>query len=57
VGKTRLAIAAAERVAGAFPDGVVFVDLAPLRDPGLVLAAIAQGWPLTSATRCRCKHD
>jgi predicted ATPase/transcriptional regulator with XRE-family HTH domain len=42
VGKSRLAIAAAERAAEGFPAGVVFVDLAPLRDPNLVLAAIAQ---------------
>ncbi len=41
VGKTRVAIAAAERAADAFTDGVVFVDLSPLRDSDLVLAAIA----------------
>jgi predicted ATPase len=28
VGKTRLALAAGDKMAGAFPDGVVFVDLA-----------------------------
>jgi transcriptional regulator with XRE-family HTH domain len=42
VGKTRLAIEAAERVAGDFPDGVIFTDLAPLRDPGLVPGALAR---------------
>src|SRR5215218_1298957 len=42
VGKTRLALAIAHGVAAAFPDGVVFVDLAPLGDPGLILTAIAQ---------------
>jgi predicted ATPase/transcriptional regulator with XRE-family HTH domain len=42
VGKTRLAIEVAERVAGDFPGGVVFTDLTPLRDPGLVLGAMAR---------------
>jgi predicted ATPase/DNA-binding CsgD family transcriptional regulator len=41
VGKTRLAIAAATAVAADFPDGVVFVSLAPITDPDLVLPTIA----------------
>lgn len=41
VGKTRLAIEVAQRMADGLPDGAVFVDLAPLRDPALVLRAIA----------------
>ena len=42
VGKTRFAIELASTVAPEFDDGVVFVDLAPVRDPGLVLDAIAR---------------
>jgi len=42
VGKTRLALAVAAEVADAFPDGVRFVALAPVADPGLVVPAIAQ---------------
>src|SRR5205807_5684668 len=42
VGKTRLAIEVAERVADGFADGATFVDLAPLRDPDLVVTAIAR---------------
>src|SRR5215217_2466604 len=42
VGKTRLALAAAQEVASAFPGGVWFVPLAAIGDPGLVAPAIAQ---------------
>ena len=42
VGKTRLAIEVAERLADKFADGSVFVDLVPVRDPSLVAPAIAQ---------------
>jgi predicted ATPase/DNA-binding CsgD family transcriptional regulator len=35
-GKTRLALRAAARVRRAFPDGLWFVDLTELRDPGLL---------------------
>jgi predicted ATPase/DNA-binding CsgD family transcriptional regulator len=41
VGKTRLAIAIARSTLDAFPDGVYFVDLAPIRDPALVGSEIA----------------
>ncbi|HEY7034113.1 MAG TPA: AAA family ATPase, partial [Thermomicrobiales bacterium] len=42
VGKTRLAIAAATEVAADAAGGVTFVPLATIRDPALVLPAIAQ---------------
>src|SRR5262245_2391795 len=41
VGKTRLVIRAAQEAADAFPDGVWFVALAPVRDPALVASAVA----------------
>jgi predicted ATPase/DNA-binding XRE family transcriptional regulator len=41
VGKTRLALAVAAQLADAFPDGLIFVDLAPLRDPLLLLSHLA----------------
>ena len=40
-GKTRLALEVGADVSGAFSDGVVFVDLAPLRDAEFVLPTIA----------------
>lgn len=41
MGKTRLALRLAAAVAGHFPSGVVFVSLAELTDPTLVLPAVA----------------
>jgi predicted ATPase/DNA-binding XRE family transcriptional regulator/uncharacterized protein HemY len=42
IGKTRLAIQVAEGMRRQFSDGVVFVELAPIRDSALVLPAVAQ---------------
>jgi predicted ATPase/class 3 adenylate cyclase/DNA-binding CsgD family transcriptional regulator len=42
VGKTRLVLQIAAEVSERFPDGVYFVNLAPLSDPALVMPTIAQ---------------
>ncbi len=42
VGKTRLALAVARETAPSFADGAYFADLTPVREPALVLPAIAQ---------------
>ena len=41
-GKTRLCVELAAEVAAGYPDGVYFVRLAPIREPGLVPSSIAQ---------------
>ena len=41
VGKTRLALTVAAEAAGEYADGVWFVDLVPITDPGMVAAAVA----------------
>lgn len=41
-GKTRLAIAAGEELSQRLRDGAVFVDLAPIEDPALLIPTIAQ---------------
>jgi len=40
-GKTRLALAVAPAVSACYPDGVCWVELAPLDDPGIVAQVIA----------------
>jgi predicted ATPase len=47
VGKTRLAQAIASEMADDFADGVAWVELAPMRDPGLVV--FAGGFTLAAA--------
>jgi predicted ATPase len=42
VGKTRLSLQVAAEVMAKFPDGVWFLDLAPLRDAALVASELAQ---------------
>jgi predicted ATPase/DNA-binding CsgD family transcriptional regulator len=49
VGKTRLALEAAHAVARQFADGVVFVDLSPVRDPALVIAEVGRALGLGDA--------
>jgi predicted ATPase len=46
VGKTRLAIEVARQASGDFADGICFVPLAPIAEPSLVAAAIAQALDL-----------
>jgi predicted ATPase/DNA-binding winged helix-turn-helix (wHTH) protein len=41
VGKTRMVLEVADRVAGGFADGVCFVELAPVTDPSLVMRTVA----------------
>src|SRR5215207_7711308 len=50
VGKTHLALAAAAELLDDFPDGVWFVDLAPLNDPTLVLPPIARALGLRAGS-------
>jgi non-specific serine/threonine protein kinase len=49
VGKTRLALTIAADVADAFADGIVWVDLAPLGDAGLVPTTLASTLSVTHA--------
>lgn len=42
VGKTRLALEVAAGIASEFADGICFVELAPIRDPQLVLPTISR---------------
>ena len=41
IGKTTVALAVADALAGAFKDGICFLDIAPIADPSLVLGALA----------------
>jgi len=49
-GKTRLALAVAEELAPTLRDGAVFVDLAPLSDPELLMPAIAEALGIADDT-------
>jgi non-specific serine/threonine protein kinase len=50
VGKTRLALRTAEAVQDRFPDGIIFVSLAPLADLALVPTAIASNLKVTEVS-------
>jgi predicted ATPase/transcriptional regulator with XRE-family HTH domain len=51
VGKTRLALEAAHRAAPAFPEGTIFVDLAPVTDPNQVASALARALSIKESGR------
>jgi predicted ATPase/class 3 adenylate cyclase len=42
LGKTRLSLQVAAELTPQYPDGVWFIDLAPIRDPGLIVGEVAQ---------------
>jgi predicted ATPase/DNA-binding winged helix-turn-helix (wHTH) protein len=48
IGKTSVAVAAAHSIASSYPDGLAFVDLAPVGDPLLVPGIAAAGLGLSS---------
>ena len=48
-GKTRLALQAAAEASAAYPDGIRWVPLAPLRNPTLVLQAVATACEVTAS--------
>jgi predicted ATPase/DNA-binding winged helix-turn-helix (wHTH) protein len=50
IGKTTVALAVAERMIGAYEHGIHLVDLAPIRDAGLVPGAVATVLSLESRT-------
>src|SRR5262249_46039049 len=50
IGKTTVALAAAESLAGEYPDGVCFVDLAPVAEERLVPGALAVALGFTAAS-------
>ena len=61
LGKTRLSLQIGADALDAYPDGVWFVDLAPIRDPSLVASAAAQVLgvreePGQSLTQTLCAH-
>lgn len=49
IGKTRLSLETAYPLLDTFPDGVTFIDLAPLNDPALIVAATAQALGLAES--------
>lgn len=64
VGKTRLALDVAWRLLPSFPDGIIFVDIALVRDPERVVFEIAQAlkirefldWPLLARLTEYLRH-
>ncbi len=46
VGKTRMAVETADQFGGEFPDGICYVDLAPITDPEVVPIAVARAFGL-----------
>jgi non-specific serine/threonine protein kinase len=56
VGKTRLALDVAALMRDTFADGTWFVDLSPLRDPGLVTATISQALDVREVTGLTATH-